>query len=250
MKSNSQESFFVYGRQPVIEALKAGTKIYELWLAKEQQGSAIRQIQNLAGKRGLSTRTVRKDELQKLVGPVVHQGVVMRSAPGRLLSHKQFELLLDKSEAPIFLVLDQIQDPHNLGAILRTADITNVDAVILTEKGSADLSATVAKTSAGAIFHVPVYRVDKIQPVLQRMQDKDIHVYAMSHTADNMIYQADLKKGLAVIIGNEGRGVRKNLLSFCQSTLRIPQFGKINSLNASVSAAVVLYEVVRQRKFT
>lgn len=249
MHKTLPENLYVYGRQPVIEALRAGAKISALWLAKDQQGATVRQIQSLAETRGLTIQIVSKDALQKLVGAVVHQGVVIKTKPGRLIAPEQFDALLEKKETPLFLVLDQIQDPHNLGAILRTADITNVDVVILAEKGSAELSATVAKTSAGALFHVPIYRVTKIQPVLERLKKKDIPIYAMLHTAENLIYQGDFKKGAAVIIGNEGRGVRKNLLPFCHSTLRIPQFGKVNSLNASVSAAIVLYEIIRQRKY-
>lgn len=250
MDKTGPEILYVYGRQAVIEALKSGIKIYNVWLAKDQEGASIRQIKSLAGNRQIELQIVSKDTIQKLAGAVVHQGVVIKTEPGRFLSEKDFNILIEENQNPLFLVLDQIQDPHNLGAILRTADITSVDAVILAEKGSADLSATVAKTSAGAMFHVPLYRISKIQPVLEMMQKCGINIYAMVHTAERLIYQADFTRGTAVIIGNEGRGVRKNLLPFCNNTIRIPQFGKVNSLNASVSTGVILYEIVRQRKFT
>lgn len=246
MNNSKQDVLHVYGRQAVIEALKARVKIYNLWLAKDLQGPGVRHIQSLAAGRNIAVQTVSKDDIQRMVGPVVHQGVVIKTQAGRLLSDKEFDSLL-KKEQPLFLVLDQIQDPHNLGAILRTADITNVDAVIVAEKGSADLSATVAKTSAGAMFHVPLYRAAKIQPLLEKIAGQKVQIFAMLHTAERLIYQQDFSGGVAVIIGNEGRGVRKNLLSYCTQTLRIPQFGKVNSLNASVSAGVVLYEIIRQR---
>ena len=247
MEKNKPDKLLVYGRQPVIEALRSGVKIFDLWLAKDQEGKAVRQITNLAQKKEIPVQSVTKDKIQKLVGPVVHQGVVIRVEAGRLLSDKKFDELLAGKENPVFLILDQIQDPHHLGAILRTADLTNVDAVISAEKGSAELNATVAKTSTGAMFHVPMYRAAKLQSVLEKLQAASVKIYAMLHTAEETIYGADFSRGTAVIIGNEGYGVRKNLLTYCDKTLRIPQMGKVNSLNASVSAGVILYEIVRQR---
>jgi len=247
MQKSKPDKLIVYGRQPVIEALKSGVKIYDLWLAKNLEGKAVRQIVNLAKRKKIAIQSVTKDEIQKLTGPVVHQGAAVRAETGPLLSDKNFDELLSSRKDPVFLILDQIQDPHNLGAVLRTADITSVDAVISAEKGSAELNGVTAKTSAGAMFHVPMYRTEKLQTVLEKLQAASVKIYAMLHTAEDTIYGGNFSGGTAVIIGNEGYGVRKNLLVYCDKTLRIPQMGKVNSLNASVSAGVILYEIVRQR---
>jgi len=249
MEINKEPHLYIYGRQPVQEALRSNVKVYGLWLARNIEERTVRSIKALAQKRQIALHYVSRDDIQKITGPVVHQGVAMEVPAGRLLTEAEFERLLSEEKRPLFLVLDQIQDPHNLGAILRSADISGVTAVILPKKGSAELNATVAKTSAGAMFHVPVYRVAKIYSVLEKMNAAGVKIFAMLPNAEILIYKANFENKTAILIGNEGRGVRKNLVRYCDMVLRIPQFGKVNSLNASVSTAVVLYEALRQRFF-
>ncbi len=240
---------FVYGRQPVLEAIRSQHPVKQVLLAKGSSGRVIGQIEKTCGVRQIPLKTIEKNQLQKFVGPVVHQGVVAEVEFKPYLSATQFESLLKDTDHPFLLVLDHVQDPHNVGAILRTAEIAGVDCVVLPEKGSAPLNATVAKTSAGAMFYNQFYMVESLEAVLQQLADHQIARFAALPAARQIIYQANFKEPLAIVIGSEDKGVRKNLLQFCDQTIKIPQFGHVNSLNASVSTAIILFEVVRQRHF-
>ncbi len=247
-KMIKREKFIVYGRQPVVEALRSAYKINSIWLARDLQGKVVAQIERLAENKNVTIRSVNKNDIQKLSGPVVHQGVAAEMEPLSIKEENLLEGFLSEIENPFLLILDQVQDPHNMGAILRTAEISGVDAVILPEKGSAQLNATVAKTSAGALFHLNIFRVQYLESVIETLNEKNILTGALMPGSENSMYQKDFKKPLAVIVGSEGPGVRKNITRLCSDKITIPQFGKIESLNASVATAVVLYEVVRQRQ--
>jgi len=149
----------------------------------------------------------------------------------------------------LLLILDQIQDPHNLGAILRTAEAAGVTAVIIPEKGSAEITGTVAKTSAGAVFHIPVHRTGDLFALTGKLKDRGIKIFTLAPGKQEIIYRCDLNCPLALVIGSEGKGVRKNLQNLSDDTISIPQTGRTGSLNASVSAALIIFESVRQRKF-
>ena len=240
----------VYGRQPVLEALRSQTAVVEkVWLGSGVKGPGIQHIRKLAEKNEVPVKIVPKDQLQKKVGAVVHQGVAAAVVLQTIRNEAALDAFVRQKENPLLLVLDQIQDPHNLGAILRTAEISGVHAVILPVKGSAELTATVAKTSAGALFHVPVFRCDELTETLERLKSLHIKMVATLPRAETSMYEVDLSGGCAILVGNEGVGVRKNILPWCDTSLYIPQFGKLNSLNASVSTAVVLYEALRQRHY-
>jgi len=242
------EKFIVYGRQPVVEALRSEYKIIAIWLARDLQGKVVAQIERLAKSKDVKIRSVDKNEIQKLSGPVVHQGVAAEMQPLKIKAENHLDGFLADKENPFLLILDQVQDPHNMGAILRTAEISGVDAIILPEKGSAQLNATVAKTSAGALFHLNIFRVQYLESVIETLNGNDVLTGALMPGSENSMYQKDFKKPLAIIVGSEGPGVRKNIAGLCSDRITIPQFGKIESLNASVATAVVLYEVVRQRQ--
>ena len=239
----------VYGRQPVLEALRSSTTVETIWLGAGVKGSGIQHIRNLAQKNEVPVRVVPKDQLQKKVGAVVHQGVVAEVVLSTIQNEAALAEWIRQKENPLLLILDQIQDPHNLGAILRTAEISGVDAVIMPVKGSAELTATVAKTSDGALFHVPLFRCEELTETLERLKSLHINIVATLPRAETSMYRVDLRGGCAILVGNEGAGVRKNVLPWCDTALYIPQFGKLNSLNASVSTAVVLYEALRQRHY-
>lgn len=245
-----KDSLVIYGRQPVVEALKSNYKIEQLWLARDLQGKVIAQIKNLAENKNLDIRTVDKNEIQKLSGPVVHQGIAAVIEPLNVGNENELSDFLKEIPNPFLIVLDQIQDPHNLGAILRTAEICDVDAIILPEKGSAQLNDTVAKTSAGALFHLKIFRLFELEKCFEFFEVYNVYSFALLPGAERSMYEMDLKKSLAVIVGSEGQGVRKNIARLCSTRISIPQFGKVDSLNASVASAVILYEVVRQRKFS
>ena len=243
------DSFIIYGRQPVVEALKSVYKISELWLASDLNGKVITQIKRLAEAKSVAVRSVNKNEIQKITGAVVHQGIAAISEPLHIGSDVELKNFLKESKKYFLVLLDQIQDPHNLGAILRTADICGVDAIILPEKGSAQLTGTVAKTSAGALFHLKIFFVKQLEKCFDVFSDYNVASFALLPGAQKAMYDLSLTDSLALVIGSEGQGVRKNIARLCSERITIPQFGHIDSLNASVAGAVVMYEVVRQRKF-
>ena len=238
----------IYGRQPVVEALRSENKVRKVWLAKGASGKIIARIERLCMKKSIPVEKTAKNDLQKIVGPVVHQNVAAEVEFNPFVSDEAFNDLISDRDI-LVLILDQIQDAHNMGAILRTAEITATDVVILPEKGSAALNATVAKTSAGALFHVPLYSAPDLPAVIDRLKEHKINVYAAMGNTENNIYETDFSDSTAVIIGSEGKGVRKNIAALCDGKISIPQYGHINSLNASVSTAIILYEIVRQREF-
>ncbi len=241
---------YVYGRQPVLEALRSEHPVHQVILAHEAKGKVIAQIERLSTNAGVPLIRKNKNDLQKFVGPVVHQGVIAEVEFQPYLNQAQFEHILQTSPQPFLLILDHIQDTHNLGAILRTAEIAGVNVIVVPQKGRAPLNATVAKTSAGALFYSHFFLAEHLEATLQSLTEQGIAVFATLPGASTLLYQANFKNGTAIVIGSEDRGVRKNLLKYCTQTIKIPQFGRVNSLNASVSAAIVLYEVVRQRNFS
>ena len=238
---------FIYGKQPVYELLISKHPLVKLILAKELEHREISRFTGLAEKRNIPVHFLEKSKVQKFCGPVSHQGIVAQIERYHYVSKEQFNNLIRFSNQPLLLILDQIQDPHNLGAIIRTAEVTAVTSVIIPDKGSAEVNATVAKTSSGAIFHVPIYKEFHLYSLLEHLADLKIKPTALVPTAEHSIYDADLTGPIALIIGSEGKGVRKNILKFCPLRLKIPGRGRVASLNASVSTAVVLFEVVRQR---
>ncbi|MHB2150480.1 23S rRNA (guanosine(2251)-2'-O)-methyltransferase RlmB [Calditrichota bacterium LG25] len=240
---------YVYGRQPVLEALHSKYRVKSVFLAKESTGRAIGLIERACRNKQIRLIKKTKNDLQKYVGPVVHQGAVAEIEFQPFLTDESFHKLVEEIENPFLLVLDHIQDTHNMGAILRTAEIVGVHCVIVPEKGSAPLNATVAKTSAGALFYNTFFQTENLEEILQRLTESNISIFAAQPHDGTIIYHANFKQGTAIVIGSEDKGVRKNLLKYCNNSIKIPQFGKVNSLNASVSTAVILYEVVRQRNF-
>ncbi len=240
--------FNIYGRQPLLEALRSSAKVEQVWLAKDLQGPSVKQIKTLLTQDNILTEWLQKDAIQKIVGPVVHQGVAAQVQIRLVENESAFTQILEEKENPLVLILDQVQDPHNFGAILRTAEVSGVDIVVMPLKGSAEINATVAKTSAGGLFYVPIYRCPNLLETFEALKSLNIQIVATLPHAGLSMYQADFKKATAIIVGNEGQGVRKNIVPFADHSIYIPQKGLLNSLNASVSTAVVLYEALRQRQ--
>jgi 23S rRNA (guanosine2251-2'-O)-methyltransferase len=247
---NAPLEFNIYGRQPILEALRYGDSVKKIWLASDLSGKPVRQIQNLAENKKIPLFTISKNDIQKYVGSVVHQGIAAQISFNPFVTEADLETFLQSKNNPLIVILDQVQDPHNLGAIIRTCEITGVDLIVLTAKGSAPINATVAKTSAGALFGVKLHQTENLLAVIDLFKRTGIQTFAATTHAEFNIYDADFKRAIALIIGSEGIGVRKNLLSYCDLKVTIPQIGKINSLNASVSASVILYEALRQRFYS
>jgi 23S rRNA (guanosine2251-2'-O)-methyltransferase len=248
MISKSAE-LVVYGKQPVKEALLSGHAINRLIIGREIPAKENNFYRQLAEKRNIKVEIIAKGQIQRYCGPVLHQGVAAIMGAYQYAEELRLMELIDRSKMPLLIVLDQIQDPHNLGAILRTAEAAGVTAVIIPEKGSAEITATVAKTSAGAVFHIPVHRTENLFTLTGKLKARGIALIALAPGKQEIIYRFNLNCPVALVIGSEGKGVRKNLQNLCDHTLSIPQRGRTGSLNASVSAALIIFETVRQRIF-
>ena len=237
----------IFGVYPVLEAIKSDVQIHKLFVQKGTTNPKLNEIVDLLEKSDVSISFVPQEKLDKLTRSN-HQGVVALSSPVSFFSIEQVvEQALEKNKTPLFLVLDQISDVRNFGAIIRTADCTNVDAIIIQKKGGAPVSGDTVKTSAGAIFKIPICKVDHIKDAIFYLQGSDVKVIAATEKTDQSIYQVDLKTPLAIVMGSEGKGVSKSILSLVDEKAALPLLGEINSLNVSVACGAILYEVVRQR---
>lgn len=244
-----QPVVYIYGKNPVQEALRSDHPVREIIIARELQQKDAGHIRRLAENKNIQIKVVPKAHLQKYCGPVVHQGVVAAMNAYAYITESDLLARVAGAEHPLILFLDQIQDTHNLGAIIRTAALSGVTAVVIPEKVSAEINPTVAKTSAGAVFHVPIHQTQRLFELIDILKSKGLKFAALMPGRENNIYQSDLRIPLALVVGSEGKGVRKNILNQCDLRLTIPQMGKLDSLNASVSTAIILFEIMRQRHF-
>ena len=238
----------IEGRNAVIEALRSGENIDKIYLAKGETDKTLGHIASRAREKGIVVVEADRRKLDGMSRTHAHQGVIALAA---MREYVTVQSLLDtaeeKGEAPLLVVCDEISDPHNLGAILRTAECAGAHGVIIPKRRSAGLTAVVAKTSAGAVAHVPVARVPNITALLKQLKDEGVWVFGTAAQGNTSLYKADLKGPAAIVIGSEGDGMSRLVAENCDFTVSIPMFGKINSLNASAAAAVLLYEAVRQR---
>lgn len=236
------------GRNPVLEALRAGRPINKLLVAEGSKDGSIREILALARERRLVVQEVERKRLDELAGSRAHQGVLALVAAK---SYVEVEDLLAgarvKGEPPFLLVLDALEDPQNFGSILRTAEGAGVHGVIIPRRRSVGLTAAVGKASAGAMEYVPVARVTNVTQTLDFLKKNGIWVAGADLAGERLYYEADLNGPLALVIGGEGRGLGPLVRSRCDLLVRIPMFGRVSSLNAGVAAALMIYEVVRQR---
>lgn len=237
------------GRNPVIEAIKAGRSIDKILIAKGEREGSIIYLAALAAEKKIVLQEVDRAKLDKLSVTGSHQGVV---AYVSVKEYVEVEDILDiaaaKGEDPFILILDGITDAHNLGAILRTADACGVHGIIIPKRRAIGLNAAVAKASAGAVEYVPVARVTNIAMTLGYLKSRNIWVAGTDSTGNKSFQDVDLKGAIAIVIGSEGEGVRRLVGEACDFIVNIPMKGHVNSLNASVAAALMMYEVSRQRK--
>ncbi|MEC0243912.1 23S rRNA (guanosine(2251)-2'-O)-methyltransferase RlmB [Paenibacillus dokdonensis] len=237
------------GKHSVIEALKSGRTINKIWIAENAQKHLTQPIIIEAKKLGIVIQQADKRKLDQMAPDMQHQGVVAQVAP---YAYAEVEDILqvaeDKGEPPFILLLDEIEDPHNLGSILRTADCTGVHGVIVPKRRSAQVTATVSKTSAGAAEYVPVARVTNLGQTIDSLKEKGVWVVGTDVSAAAGIYDTNVFDGpVAIVIGNEGKGMGRLIREKCDVLIKLPMNGQINSLNASVAAGVVMYEVLRRR---
>ncbi len=238
----------IEGRNAVIEALRTGTHIDKIFLLKGETDKTLGHIASTARNRGVVVVDADRRKLDGMSRTHAHQGVIALAAVREYVSVDDIlQRARDLDQAPLVVVCDEISDQHNLGAIIRTAECAGAHGLIIPKRRSAGLTAIVAKTSAGAVSHLPVARVANISALLKELKDAGLWVFGADAAAKTDLYQADLRLPAAIVIGSEGDGMGRLVREHCDVLLRIPMHGKLNSLNASAAAAIVLYEVVRQR---
>ena len=236
------------GRNAVIEALRSERGINKILLAEGDRAGSVKEILSLARERGIVVQSVNRSKLEALAGGMRHQGVLAYLSP---VAYAELEDILkraaEKEEPPFLLLLDDLEDPHNLGALLRTADAAGVHGVLIPKRRSVPLNATVAKTSAGAVEYVPVARIGNISQTLRELKQKGMWVAGADMGGEQAYYEADLTGPLVLVIGSEGHGMSRLTREQCDFVVRMPMAGRINSLNASVAGSILMYEVMRQR---
>lgn len=238
----------IEGRNAVIEALRAGTAIDKIYLAKGDTDSALGHIANTARANGVVVVNADRRKLDEMSRTHAHQGVIGVAAVREYASIEDiFQRAEEQGEAPLIVLCDELSDPHNLGAVIRTAECAGAHGVVIPKRRSAGLTAIVAKTSAGAVSHIPVARVPNLTALMKELQKRGVWIFGAEMNGTTSLYEADLKGPAAIVIGSEGSGMSRLVAETCDFTVSIPMKGKINSLNASAAAAILLYEAVRQR---
>ena len=238
---------FIYGIRAVIEAINAGESINKVFVQKGLRGDLFRELEPLLKKHNIGFSFVPITKLNRLAQGN-HQGVIADVSP---ISFHNFEELVDKvcagKENPLFLLLDRVSDVRNFGAIIRTAECTGVDGIVILSSGSAPVTADTVKTSAGAVFKIPIAKVIHMKDAVYYLQASGVEVVAATEKTSQTLYDLDLKKPLAIVMGAEDKGISPALLKIVDHLAQIPMAGDIASLNVSVACAVFLYEAVRQR---
>jgi 23S rRNA (guanosine2251-2'-O)-methyltransferase len=238
----------LYGIHPILEALRAAERqIEEIYLQHGRKGREIDDILRLAKSKRVPVNFRPREALDRLTGASQHQGAVAVVAAKAYVSFEDLLAEMARKKDPLVLILDGIEDPHNLGAILRTAEAAGVDGVIIPERRAIGLTATVAKVSAGAVEYLPVVRVVNLSQTIERLKKENFWIYALDVEGEKTFLSIDYRGPLALVIGGEGRGIRPLVAAHCDGRIHIPMKGRVSSLNASVAAGVLLYEVLRQR---
>lgn len=241
----------IAGRQPVFEALQAGTIIERVVVLQGVKGNLIERIKGLARKNKVPYVEVGKTKFRNLVSDTTTQGIVAVIGTKKYVSfHDILNIAKNKNEQPFVLVLDEIEDPQNLGALIRTAECAGAHGAIIPLHHAASINQTVAKTSAGASEHLPVAKVTNIANTLDELKQKGVWIVGTDASAPKLYNEIDYTTPVAIVIGSEGKGVRHLVKEKCDFIVKIPLFGKISSLNASVAGALLMYEVVKRRKLS
>lgn len=239
----------IYGVRAIIECIEAKQSIEKVWLLKGQASPIFKELERLLRENNVAHSYVPKERLDRF-NAKNHQGAIAAISPIDFVPlESMIEKALEKDTPPLFLLLDQITDTRNLGAIIRSASATGVDGIILPQTGSARINSDTIKTSAGAIFSVPLAKVDHLKDAIYQLQASDIKTIGMSEKAENTVYQENISGPLALVMGSEEKGIAKSTLAILDKTVKLPMLGTISSLNVSVACGTVLYEVVRQRNF-
>lgn len=234
----------IIGRNPVREALKSGQPIDTVYMTS---GGGLGEIRELARERGAVVKTVTDQKLSQMAGDGVHQGVIAFGACAEYVSVEDLlRISEEKGKPPFIIICDEIEDPHNLGAIIRTAETAGADGIIIPKRRSAMLTPTVYKTSAGAASWLPVARVPNLAAAVDKLKKAGVWVYGTDMNG-SLYTETSFDGAVALVIGSEGFGMSRLMKEKCDFLVKLPMYGKITSLNASVAAGIFMYEVVRQR---
>lgn len=237
----------VYGLRAVIEAVEAEKPINKVFVQKGISGDLFKELEYLLRKKKISTSYVPVEKLNRLTSNN-HQGTVALISPVDFRDFNDLaEEILEKVESPLFLLLDQVTDVRNFGAIIRTAECVGVNAIVVPKTGSAPITADTIKTSAGAAFNIPIAKVDHLKDAIYYLQASNITIVAATEKASQTIYEVDLKASCAIVMGAEDKGISDSILKIADHTAKLPIAGKIGSLNVSVACGAFLYEALRQR---
>lgn len=242
-----ENSTQIFGIRAVIEAINAKKAIDKVFIQKGLKGELSHELESLIRKEGINTSYVPVEKLNRFTKSN-HQGVVAQISP--IAFHNLEDLVMQVTESgktPLFLLLDQLSDVRNFGAIIRTAECTGVDGIIIQKSGSAPVNGDTIKTSAGAVFKIPICKVDHIKDAMFLLQASGIKVIAATEKTDNTLFDVSFKEPCAIIMGSEGRGINPSVLKLVDTKAKLPLLGEIESLNVSVACGAFLYEAVRQR---
>lgn len=226
----------IYGRKPILETIDAGIKIHKAYIIKQNTPIVEKIIEKLRAK-NVEIKFVNKDFFDKI--DMNHQGVMIE------VDSYNYKSINDIKDATRLILLDKIEDPHNLGAIIRSAESFGFDAVIIPERRSAKVTATVYKTSAGAINNIDLVMVTNLNKTIEKLKENGFWVYGLAGEATSKLSETDLSGKVALVVGNEADGISRLTREKCDSLVKIPMIGKVNSLNASVASAIAMYEVIR-----
>ena len=239
----------VEGRNSVIELLESGRDINKIFVQEGEKHGSINKIIAMAKERKVLITRISKEKINSMAQTENHQGVIAIVPPFDYCDVEDIlEQAKNKNEDAFILILDSIEDPHNLGSIIRTAETAGVHGIIIPKRRAASVNSTVNKVSAGAVEHMKVSRVNNIVETIKYLKDQGLWICGTDGLAKTYYYEQDLKGPLAIVIGNEGFGMSRLVRENCDFLVKIPMNGKITSLNASVSAGIVIYEAVKQRK--
>jgi 23S rRNA (guanosine2251-2'-O)-methyltransferase len=242
------EDFKIEGRNAVIELLKSGKPINKLYILKGERQGSINEIIKIAKRNKNVIVEVDKNKLDSLSETKHHQGVIAFVSP---VEYKElddiFALAKEKNEDPFIIIADEIEDPHNLGALIRSAEGAGCHGIIIPKRRAVGVTEIVVKTSVGATQYVPVVRVNNINETIRELKDRGVWIVGTDGNADKLYYEQDLTGPIAIIIGSEGRGMNSLTMKNCDYLVKIPMMGKITSLNASVSGGIIMFEALKQR---
>lgn len=240
---------YIGGKHSVIEALKAGRSINKIWIAEHAQRHWSAPIVEAAKEAGVIVQRADKRKLDQLAEGLQHQGVLAQIAAYHYVELDELlERAEQRNETPLLVLLDEIEDPHNLGSILRSANAAGAHGVVIPKRRSVGLTQVVSKTSAGAVEYTPVARVTNMARTITELQKRGIWIVGAAGEAEQIIHEIDLTIPIAIVIGNEHSGVGRLIREKCDFLAKLPMYGEIESLNASVAAGIILYEAVRQRR--